>query len=390
MPFPRPTLSQLTSQVAADIATAIPGADALLRFSILGVIGRVLAALINGLFGYLDWIALQAVPWTATDIFLEAWAALKGVYRNPPVAAAGTATFSGASTSDLPSGTPVVRSDNTAYVTTADGTVSGALGGQGTVTVPIAAVVPGSAGTIVPGSVMTLGTSVPGVQSGGVAATSTTTGVDLETDVSLRARMLAVYAAPAQGGDQADYVNWSLAVPGVTRAWCVPLEDGAGTVSVYFMMDAAESAFGGFPQGTNGVATLETRATAATGDQLTLANALYPLRPVTALVTAKAPAKNTVNFTINGISGASAATKTAISAAIDAVFLAYGSPGTVSGAGGVVDLSYIESAIAAIPATAGFVITTVSCNHGTIAPGTDGNITSTAGYLPVRGTTTYT
>lgn len=385
MPFDRPTLSELRQSVAADIATAVPGADALLRFSNLGVLGDILAAGLNGEYGYLDWIALQSVPFTATDVYLEGWAALKGVTRNPPVAWTGTATFPGANGSDFPAGTPMQRGDTIAYVTTADATVSG-----GVVTAPIVAVVAGAAANNLAGVVLTLSAPVPGVQSNGAVASSVTPGVDLESDASLRARMLAIYAAPPQGGDQADYVNWALDVPGVTRAWCVPLGGGAGTVYVYFMMDVVEAAFGGFPQGTDGVATAESRDTAATGDQLAVANAIYPLRPVTALVYAKAPGQNTVTFTINGISGASAATKAAINAAIDSVFHTFGSPGNAAGSGATVDLSYIESAIAAIPATAGFVITVDACNHGTISPGTDGNINSNAGYLPVRGTVTYT
>ena len=49
----------------------------------------------------------------------------------------------------------------------------------------------------------------------------------------------------------------------------------------------ARPCHGGFPQGTNGVAALETRDTAATGDQLAVANYLYPLRPVTPIVYAR-------------------------------------------------------------------------------------------------------
>ena len=62
------------------------------------------------------------------------------------------------------------------------------------------------------------------------------------------------------------------------------------------MMDVSEAAHGGFPQGTNGVAGAETRDTAATGDQLAVANYIYPLRPATALVYACAPASQAVNY----------------------------------------------------------------------------------------------
>ncbi|HXI23746.1 MAG TPA: hypothetical protein VNG71_07715, partial [Pyrinomonadaceae bacterium] len=63
MPFQRPTLSQLRGQVAADINAAIPGADGLLRFSNVAILGKSLAGLAHLHYGYLDFIALQAVPY---------------------------------------------------------------------------------------------------------------------------------------------------------------------------------------------------------------------------------------------------------------------------------------------------------------------------------------
>ncbi|MFC7611718.1 baseplate J/gp47 family protein [Teichococcus aestuarii] len=101
--------------------------------------------------------------------------------------------------------------------------------------------------------------------------------------------MLDRFRAPPQGGAVADYETWARAVPGVTRAWIAPNGMGAGTVVVYAMLDDAQAGAGGFPQGADGVAAAETRATPATGDQLTIADALYPLRPATALVYVVAP-----------------------------------------------------------------------------------------------------
>ena len=40
-----------------------------------------------------------------------------------------------------------------------------------------------------------------------------------------------------QGGSDADYKKWALAVSGVTRAWVEPRLMGAGTVGVYIMID---------------------------------------------------------------------------------------------------------------------------------------------------------
>ncbi|WP_431276285.1 baseplate J/gp47 family protein [Variovorax ureilyticus] len=374
MPYSRPTLSTLQGQVASDIAAALPGSDALLRFSNLGVTGKVQANLAHLHYGYLDWIAKMAVPYTAEDEFLEAWAGLKGVTRKPAAQASGSVTFTGAPGTVVNSGVQLVRGDGITYSTTAVGTI----GGGGTVAVPATATpdpsgLAGAIGNAGIGVVLTLGTAISGVQSNGVVSTAFTGGADLEGDDSLRSRMLAAYRNPPQGGAVTDYVQWALAVPGVTRAWCNPNGFGAGTVVVYTMFDQAEAAFGGFPQGTNGVATGEPRGTAATGDQLIVANAIFPLRPATALVYSVAPVAAPINLTITGLTGASLSTRALIAAAIQGVFFLYGSP-----LGGTVALSLIESAIAAIPGVQGFVITSPS-----------GNITTTLGQLPVLGTITY-
>ena len=375
MPYARPSLSSLRTQVAEQIAASLPGSDPLLRFSNLNILGQVQAGLAYLHYGYLDWIAQQCNPFTCTDEFLEAWAGLKGVTRTPAARAVGTATFTGTNGTVLPTGTPVIRGDGKTYATTADGTVA-----SGTVTVPVQADADpagllGALWNCPVDTALVLGVGVAGINGAGAAAVAFTGGADLETDDSLRARMLQAYQNPPNGGSKADYETWALAVPGVTRAWCVPHAAGPGTVTVYVMLDVAEAAFGGFPQGTNGCATGETRDTVATGDQLAVANYVFVRQPVTALVYVLAPTANTVNFTISGLSGASLTVKNAVRAAISDVLAAYG---TLAAGSTTVPLSYVQAAIAAVPGTAGFLITTPA-----------GNIVSAAGSLPVLGTTTW-
>lgn len=379
MPFSRPKLSDLKAQVAADIAANLPGADALLRFSNLGITGQVQAMLAHGHYGYLDWIAKQAIPFTATDEALEAWAGLKGVTRKAATVATGQVTFTGTPTTDIPAGTLIVRGDGVQYTTNADVVVSGG----GTAVVTVTASIAAAAGNAATSTVMTLGTAIAGVNSGGTVTAALTGGADAETDDSLRSRMLAQYASPPQGGDYSDYIEWALQVAGVTRAWCNPNGLGSGTVRVYVMLDVSESAFSGFPQGTNGTATAETRDSHATGDQLAVANYIFPLQPVTALVYVTAPTASPQNFTISGLSGASTATKNAISAAIADVFVREGGPGGAldifGNLQGTVDLSLIETAIANIAGTQPFVITSPTVN-----------ITVATGAMPTVGVITYT
>lgn len=93
------------------------------------------------------------------------------------------------------------------------------------------------------------------------------------------------------------------------------------------MWDVSNSAFGGFPQGSNGVATAELRDSAAQGDQLTVADAIFPLRPVTALVYSVAPIEQPVPFVLANLGFVPSATLlAAIQAALKAMFLRIGSP----------------------------------------------------------------
>lgn len=384
MPFSRPTLTQLRAQVAADISSGLPGSDGLLRFSSLNILGQALAGLAQEQYGYTDWVSLQANPFTATEEFLEAWAALKNVYREAAtqagLAVPGQVTFTGTSGTPLPIGTPLIRGDGAGFTTTSIGVWTGNSVTANAVANADPTGLTGAFGNCAVGTVMTLGTAIAGIVSTGSVTTAFTGGADVEDDDSLRSRMLEAYQNVPQGGAQKDYVTWALQVNGVTRAWCSPIGMGPGTVVVYTMFDVTESANNGFPQGVGGVATAETRGTpVATLDLLNVANWIYPLRPVTAVVYSVAPTQDVINFTISGSANFSAATKSLIASAISGIFVLYGSPlSATAGQNGSIDLSYIESAIAAISGTQGFVIQSPTAN-----------IVGTTGQLPVLGEITW-
>jgi uncharacterized phage protein gp47/JayE len=287
-----------------------------------------MAGLAYSVYGYADWIARMGVPFTATDEFLYAWAALIGVYPKAATAASGSALFTaGTPGIVLPSGTPLTRQDGTPYVTTADGTVDA----NGNVTVPMTATAFGAYTNCDAGTPISIAQPIGGINSGGLTVGVATGGADAETTDELRSRMLAKYRAPPQGGAASDYVLWALEVPGVTRAWCEPLAMGAGSVTVYPMLDEAEAVHGGFPQGTNGVSHLEARPATgvATGDQGEVADYIYPLQPVTALVYVVAPVPYSVNVTLQELDPNTLEIQNAIIAALGDMFLAIGEPGGV-------------------------------------------------------------
>jgi len=261
----------------------------------------------------------------------------------------------------------------------------------------VQAVVPGAAGTINVGDLGSLANPISGVSGQGTFTASGVAGADQETFDAFKARYLQEYAAPPQGGAFSDYIEWAEEFSTVTRAWCLPnynivtAATSVGVVSVLFMEDSSEAAFGGFPQGTNGCSASETRTTGgsgtyplATGDQLAVANYIFPLAPVTALVLAAAPASNAVNFAITGLLGSiPTATRTLINAALAQMFLSVGTPGGATrpdgGTGGDIYPSDWEVAISEVPDMPPFQVTSPTTT-----------VTSSVGALPVLGTVVYT
>lgn len=380
MAYNRPTLSELQEQAKNDIEASQAGTDALLRFSPLRIIGKLLAGFINLVYGYLDYIAKQAVPWTSTDEYLAGWGALKKVYQKPATKASSPSVSFAAASGAIDAGVRLVRGDGILFVTTSSATASG-----GAIVIAIEAVDAGESGNCDAGTKLTLATAIDGVQSTGVVISACVGGADVELQDAFSGRVMAAYQSSPQGGAEDDYVTWATAQSGVTRAWANGSGFGAGTVVVYFMMDEVRSAQAGFPQGTNGVATEEKRsATKATGDQLTVADALYPLRPATALVYLCAALPHTLNFKVKGLSATSTETRASIKAALADVLVRSGSP-----KGGLVDRTEIEGALSGIAAAAGGVIMEIEGIIDGVSTVIPENVSSPRGYLPTMGEVIY-
>ena len=348
MTFTRPALQDLINRTRDDVVSRLPSPE-ILRRSDGEVYARVLAGAAHGLYGELEWLSRQLIYDTADTDFLERWASIWGLARKTATAAGGTVTFTGSNGALINSGTVLVAYDGQLYATTASGTIA-----SGTAVVAVAAVTAGVAGNRATGQSFTLQSPVSGVNATATAG-AMTGGADLETDDSLRSRLLLRIANPPQGGSKSDYQQWALAFPGVTRVWVSPQALGAGTVSVFFMMDGTY--VDGIP---------------LSGDVTALAAYLDPLRPVTASVTVLAPVAVPLNFTISGLSPNTAAVQAAITAELKDLILREASPG------GTLLISHIREAIST---AAGEV------DHSLNVP--SANVVSTTGNISTMGTVSF-
>lgn len=233
MPFARPDLKELITRISTDIGSRVTGSGgAVLRQSLLGIIGRALAGAAHMLYGYLDWTARQTMPDTAEKEHLERWAAIWKIFRKAAEFASGSLSVTAAAGAVVVAGTVFQRQDGIQYRALIDTASPG-----GVFPVSVIALVAGEMGNVEAGAAVYLLSPVAGVQSAAVVTTSIKSGSDVETDERLLARLLARIQAPPQGGAEDDYKQWALQVPGVTRVWVYPLQMGPGTVTVLFVCD---------------------------------------------------------------------------------------------------------------------------------------------------------
>ena len=323
MPWVTPTLKETRILVRDKVRGNLEGADASIPNSILRVLSDVSAGMTHLVLQFIQWLSLQIMPDTAEapwlDRFAHMW--LKNADgttgRKLATLAIGRVALTGTTWTPVPIGTRLVGGVNGAVDYETTQTVFLAAGGAPTPT-PARALDPGIVGNLPPGATMRV---VPAVGNPNLGIDTDATviemdqGVDEETTEELRSRVLLRIRQPPQGGANIDYELWALGVPGVTRAWCYPLEMGMGTVTVRFMMDNLRASEGGFPRQT---------------DVNTVTQALDKLRPVAVKdMFVVAPIRRRVNFQISRLIPDTPTVRAAIGVSLQAMLNERAAPGQI-------------------------------------------------------------
>ncbi|HHG0781358.1 TPA: baseplate J/gp47 family protein [Klebsiella pneumoniae] len=382
MPFKRKTLSELREENRQFMQAELKNVGALLRFGNLKVIADMDAGMSHLHYAYLDYIALQTNPFTSTDEWLAGWMALKQIYRKAATASRSTEVeATGTVGYRLPAGTVLNRSDGYQYVTDAELIIGSGKKG----TVAITAILPdltddstggGSDGNADAGTILTLDANVSGIDNSLTLINPATGGNDIEGVEDFRQRGLLAYQNPPQGGSDADYKKWALAVSGVTRAWVKRRGMGVGSVVIYIMCDGNDTTNNGFPTGTDGVSSLEDWGVIkATGDQGRVADYIYPLQANTAIIYVCSPIKKVVDLIISGIPNTDSDTIQAIKDAINLLFFENGNPD----GNGKIYLSDINGALSQVEGSTGYVLESPAQN-----------IILETGELPLLGEVNFT
>lgn len=327
MAIERPALSEIVNRMASDIQARLTTVQ--LRRSNANVYARTFAGASHILHGVVDYYSRQILVDTAEGQFLERHGTKYGITRKPAAKAVGSVrfTFSGVPVS-VPVGTILQSPEGLQYETTsevADGVAS------------VKALVAGLESNLEDGAILTLTSPIAGVMSEATCS-GVLGGLDQEDDESLRARILTRQSLVPMGGSKADYERWALEVPGVTRAWCYPLENGDGTVVVRFVCDNEESLI-------------------PTAEKVAEVQAyIDELRPVTAALTVVAPQPYPIPFTFTTLSPNDEATKAQIKAELVALFERESEPGVM------MLLSHIRAAISAVASENDFALASPSAN----------------------------
>lgn len=177
------------------------------------------------LYGYVDWLIDMHFAETATGEFLDAKGQEVGVFRKKETRSTGIARFYGRANLFIPAGF-VVRANGNDYYTTK----IAYIGKDGYIDIEIASSKKGE-GTNVPENTDFSFNHLAGLER--VTNTKPISGgANLESDESLRERILLKMRYPGTSGNKYHYMHWAMEVDGVGRVKVLPLWKGPGTVKV--------------------------------------------------------------------------------------------------------------------------------------------------------------
>lgn len=192
MPFKRPTLTELRDRNRVQLESELRKTGSLLRFSNMRILADADAGLSHLHYAYLDYIAQQSTPYTATDEWLSGWAAMKSVYQNAAEAAhTASYQFSGTPGAMVDKGVVLNRGDGYQYRLDTGITIGPGGTGVGALTAILPDIVSdasggGISGNADAGTILTLDVALPGIESSGVMVGPAVGGADIEEQENFR------------------------------------------------------------------------------------------------------------------------------------------------------------------------------------------------------------
>lgn len=229
------TIEQHVTDAVRAFDGNLPGADAALLRNNLRPTAKVVGGAAFGLERFIAWGIDQKFIRDCAPEQLDR----HGAEMKPPVPrkraspAKGAVTVTATAAATLATGAILTRSDGERFSVDA----SIVLAGAGTATVAVTAVSAGGDGNTAAGAALSASSGLTGPATFAVSAGGIGGGADVEAHEPYRARLLFAKAYPDHGGAAPDWHRYTLAIPGVTRAFIEPLGHGRGTVVIYPFFD---------------------------------------------------------------------------------------------------------------------------------------------------------
>jgi uncharacterized phage protein gp47/JayE len=215
MPLDRPSLPALVSRVLDDLDSALPGAGAKILRTKLNALGRILAGLAHGLYGFVEVALREALPDLAGADGLARWGTILGVTRDPATRATGSVDVTVTTPQTVAQDTELISSTGQIYrVSSATAVIAGVR------QLPVTAVVAGAAGNLPAGATVSFVSPLAGIAPAGVVSSGDIDGgFDVEDVETWRGDILFRMADPPHGGTISDLEGWARDVGGVWKAW---------------------------------------------------------------------------------------------------------------------------------------------------------------------------
>jgi uncharacterized phage protein gp47/JayE len=353
MSYNRPTIIQLMKQQSVDLSAQLNIPVAQVARSNAGVIAKVQAGGLHGIYGYLSYLIEQQFEDTADENYFARRASIRGIPKKLATKASGAAQVSGSDGAVITAGTILQRSDNERYIVSVGATIT-----QGIAMVDIEAENPGSLANTPQGEELQFITPIAGVASQTVSDVIAG-GENEENLESHRSRVLEQIREPPHGGNNSDYKQWAKATVGVSvgEVWPQSKWLGSGTVGVFFILE-------------NGDIPTEAQV-------LVVQTHVEQEAPVTADVYVMAPTESLVDISISGLTPDTATVRAAVTAELADLFIR--SAVVENGTGNAtVRLSHINEAISVAPG---------ETDHTTVSPLSD--VTFNKGEIPRLGEITW-
>lgn len=299
MAFTIPDIKSMVTKARNAFRAEMPGTDANVWPNNIYVSAKVIGGAVWEVFGRLKWMDRQRFVYSADLEGLLRHGIDYGISQKGATFASGNAVCVATSYPlTVPAGTQITRSDGVTYVTTAAGDV-----GQYSlsVSVPVTCSTAGKIGNTTYGTAMTA--SLAGLASVSVDDSGIGGGTDIETPEQLRERLRLRKQYPPRGGAAADYIEWGMSVPGVTRVFPVRNAFGRGTVGVWFLMDDTYPA--GIPQAA---------------DVLSVQSYMDSVAPITAKVIVQAPIADCIDIVVKGLNPDTQAVRKSVGAELQSMF----------------------------------------------------------------------